>query len=36
MTTMQSHGAMPNYGYEYLLGNDFPNWAATTTTLIND
>ena len=35
MTTMQSHGAMPNYGYEYLLGSDFPNWAATTTTLIN-
>jgi hypothetical protein len=35
MTTLQSHGAMPNYGYEYLLGNDFPNWATTTTTLIN-
>ncbi|MBS2535732.1 carbohydrate binding domain-containing protein [Catenulispora sp. NF23] len=35
MTTLQSHGAMPNYGYEYLLGNDFSNWASTTTTLIN-
>lgn len=35
MTTLRSHGAMPNYGYEYLLGNDFSNWANTTTTLIN-
>jgi chitodextrinase len=35
LTTMKSHGPVPNYGYEYLLGNDFPNWTATTTTLVN-
>lgn len=33
-STLQSHGQLPNYGYEYLLGNDFPNWATTTTTMI--
>lgn len=32
--TMATHGAVPDYGYEYLLGNDFPNWASTTTTLV--
>jgi hypothetical protein len=33
-SSLQSHGPVPNYGYEYLLGNDFPNWAATTTKLV--
>jgi hypothetical protein len=32
--TMATHGAVPNYGYEYLVGNDFANWAGTTTTLV--
>lgn len=33
-TTLKSHGKLPNYGYEYLIGGDFPNWAATTTTMV--
>ncbi|WP_329582074.1 carbohydrate binding domain-containing protein [Kitasatospora sp. NBC_01250] len=31
---LASHGKLPDYGYEYLVGNDFPNWAATTTTMV--
>ncbi|GAB2688872.1 carbohydrate binding domain-containing protein [Kitasatospora kifunensis] len=31
---LKSHGKLPDYGYEYLVGNDFPNWAATTTTMV--
>ncbi|TDT95550.1 carbohydrate binding protein [Streptomyces sp. 846.5] len=33
-TTLKSHGKLPNYGYEYLIGGDFANWAATTTTMV--
>ena len=33
-STLKSHGKLPNYGYEYLIGGDFPNWAATTTTMV--
>ncbi|MFE9423298.1 carbohydrate binding domain-containing protein [Kitasatospora sp. NPDC006697] len=29
-----THGKLPDYGYEYLVGNDMPNWAATTTTMV--
>jgi hypothetical protein len=32
--TLKSHGKLPDYGYEYLIGGDFPNWAATTTTMV--
>ena len=32
--TLASHGAVPDYGYEYLIGGDFGNWAATTTTMV--
>jgi Carbohydrate binding domain len=34
LTTLKSHGNLPNYGYEYLIGGDFTNWAATTTTMV--
>ncbi|HVV20222.1 MAG TPA: fibronectin type III domain-containing protein [Pseudonocardiaceae bacterium] len=34
-TTLAGHGKVPDYGYEYLLGNDFTHWAATTTTMVN-
>ncbi|MBM9507796.1 carbohydrate binding domain-containing protein [Actinacidiphila acididurans] len=34
-STLKSHGPLPNYGYEYLIGGDFSNWAATTTTMVN-
>ncbi|SEF56381.1 Fibronectin type III domain-containing protein [Actinacidiphila yanglinensis] len=33
-TTLASHGKVPDYGYEYLIGGDFSNWAATTTTMV--
>ena len=33
-STLQSHGKLPNYGYEYLIGGDFSNWATTTTTMV--
>jgi hypothetical protein len=32
--TMKTHGKVPNYGYRYLIGGDFPNWAATTSTMV--
>ncbi|MFE0459550.1 carbohydrate binding domain-containing protein [Kitasatospora sp. NPDC058965] len=32
--TLQSHGKLPDYGYEYLIGGDFANWANTTTTFV--
>lgn len=32
--TLKSHGKLPDYGYEYLIGGEFPNWAATTTTMV--
>jgi hypothetical protein len=32
--TMKSHGKIPNYGYQYLIGGDFANWGATTTRLV--
>ncbi|WP_107451591.1 fibronectin type III domain-containing protein, partial [Actinacidiphila rubida] len=32
--TLATHGPVPNYGYEYLIGGDFGNWAATTTTMV--
>lgn len=34
-STLKTHGPVPNYGYEYLIGGDFSNWAATTTTLVS-
>jgi hypothetical protein len=34
-STLKSHGPVPNYGYQYLIGGDFSNWAATTTTLVS-
>lgn len=33
-TTLKSHGKLPDYGYEYLIGGDFANWATTTTTMV--
>jgi hypothetical protein len=32
---LASHGPVPDYGYEYLVGDDFPGWAATTTKLVS-
>ena len=34
-TGAKSHGSLPNYGYQYLIGGDFANWPATTTTLVS-
>jgi hypothetical protein len=34
-TGAKTHGSLPNYGYQYLIGGDFGNWPATTTTLVN-
>jgi hypothetical protein len=34
-TGAKTHGKLPNYGYQYLIGNDFANWPATTTNLVN-
>lgn len=31
---LKTHGPVPNYGYQYLIGSDFPNWGGTTTTLV--
>ncbi|MEY9943811.1 hypothetical protein ABH937_000867 [Kitasatospora sp. GAS1066B] len=31
---LATHGKLPDYGYEYLTGDDLPNWAATTTTMV--
>jgi hypothetical protein len=28
---LQQHGPLPSYGYKYLLGNEFGNWAKVTT-----
>lgn len=33
-TTLKSHGKLPNYGYEYLIGGDFVNWSTTATTMV--
>src|SRR2546423_1667078 len=30
---MKSHGRVPNYGYQYLIGGDFTNWGNTATKL---
>lgn len=32
---LKAHGKEPDYGYAYLVGNDFPNWGATTSTLVS-
>lgn len=29
--TLGQHGPLPSYGYKYLLGNEFGNWAKVTT-----
>jgi hypothetical protein len=31
--TMKSHGKIPNYGYQYLIGSDFGSWGNTATKL---
>src|SRR2546421_7906796 len=31
--TMKSHGKIPNYGYQYLIGGDFSNWGTTASRL---
>ncbi|MCX4747623.1 carbohydrate binding domain-containing protein [Kitasatospora sp. NBC_01287] len=31
---LKAHGKLPDYGYEYLTGDNFGNWAATTTTMV--
>jgi hypothetical protein len=33
--TMRSHGKIPNYGYQYLIGSDFGGWGNTATTLVS-
>src|SRR6266511_3928136 len=32
---LATHGALPNYGYKYLLGNELSNWGSVTTTQVN-
>lgn len=34
-STLGTHGKLPDYGYEYLIGDDFPNWASTATTMVD-
>ena len=31
--TMKTHGKIPNYGYQYLIGSDFANWGSTASKL---
>jgi hypothetical protein len=33
--TMKSHGKVPNYGYQYLIGSEMGNWSSRTTTLVS-
>src|SRR2546423_10599781 len=33
--TMKSHGKIPSYGYQYLIGCDFSGWFYTARTLVN-
>ena len=33
--TMKSHGKIPSYGYQYLIGSDFSGWSTTATTLVS-
>jgi len=33
--TMKSHGKIPSYGYQYLIGSDFSGWSNTARTLVS-
>jgi cellulose binding protein with CBM2 domain len=33
--TLKTHGKIPNYGYQYLIGSDFSGWGNTATTLVS-
>ncbi len=34
-STMKTHGPIPNYGYQYLIGSEMGNWSSRTSTLVS-